>query len=58
MITRIHIRGYRIYKDFNLLPNPKMNILVGGNDAGKSTLMEAVSLALTAGSAAAAFSRN
>lgn len=46
MITRIHIRGYRIYKDFNLLPNPKMNILVGGNDAGKSTLMEAVSLAL------------
>ncbi|MGH2423467.1 MULTISPECIES: hypothetical protein [unclassified Pseudomonas] len=21
MITRIHIRGYRIYKDFNLLPN-------------------------------------
>ncbi|MCO7577575.1 MULTISPECIES: AAA family ATPase [Pseudomonas chlororaphis group] len=46
MITRIHIRGYRIYKDFNLFPNPKMNILVGGNDAGKSTLMEAVSLAL------------
>lgn len=46
MITRIHIHGYRIYKDFNLLPNPEMNILVGGNDAGKTTLMEAVSLAL------------
>lgn len=46
MITKIRIRGYRIYKDFTLLPNPKMNILVGDNDAGKSTLMEAVSLAL------------
>ncbi len=46
MITKIRIRGYRIYKDFTLVPNPKKNILIGDNDAGKSTLMEAVSLAL------------
>ncbi|MDY7893057.1 ATP-binding protein [Aeromonas caviae] len=46
MITKIRIRGYRIYKDFTLYPNPKKNILIGDNDAGKSTLMEAVSLAL------------
>jgi predicted ATPase len=46
MITKIRIRGYRIYKDFTFCPNPKLNILVGDNDAGKSTLMEAVSLAL------------
>ncbi|WP_409525069.1 AAA family ATPase [Nitrincola sp. MINF-07-Sa-05] len=46
MITKIRIRGYRIYKDFTFCPNPKKNILIGDNDAGKSTLMEAVSLAL------------
>jgi len=46
VITKIRIRGYRIYKDFLLKPNPGVNILVGDNDAGKSTLMEAISLAL------------
>ncbi len=46
LITKIRIRGYRIYKDFTLSPNAKLNILVGDNDAGKSTLMEAISLGL------------
>ncbi|MGV8671218.1 AAA family ATPase, partial [Pseudomonas aeruginosa] len=41
MITKIRIRGYRIYKDFLLRPNPGVNILIGDNDAGKSTLTEA-----------------
>lgn len=48
LITKIKIHGYRIYKDFVMLPNPKLNLLVGGNEAGKSSLMEAVALALTA----------
>lgn len=46
MITKIKIQGYRIYGDFSLLPNKDLNILVGGNDAGKSTLMEAIGLGL------------
>lgn len=46
MIKTIRIRGYRIYRDFTYQPDGKMNILVGDNDAGKSTLMEAISLAL------------
>ncbi|WP_417787890.1 ATP-dependent nuclease [Stutzerimonas xanthomarina] len=46
MITKIKIQGYRIYSDFTLLPNKDLNILVGGNDAGKSTLIEAIGLAL------------
>jgi predicted ATPase len=46
MITKIRIRGYRIYKDFVLYPNPQLNILVGDNDAGKSTFLEAISLCL------------
>jgi len=47
MITKAHICGYRVYKSFTFCPNAKNNILVGDNDAGKSTLMEAISLALT-----------
>ncbi|GAB85935.1 AAA family ATPase [Gordonia rubripertincta] len=47
MITRIAIKGYRLFKEFELEPNPGTNIVVGDNEAGKSTLLEAISLALT-----------
>ncbi|MCU7829149.1 MAG: AAA family ATPase [Candidatus Thiodiazotropha sp. (ex Myrtea sp. 'scaly one' KF741663)] len=47
MITKIKIQGYRIYKDFELKPNQKLNLIVGANESGKSTLIEAISLALT-----------
>lgn len=47
MITKIHIQGYRKLKEFLFEPNNGMNIIVGGNDAGKSTLLEAISLCLT-----------
>lgn len=47
MITRIIINGYRLFKEFELEPNPGTNIVVGDNEAGKSTLLEAISLALT-----------
>lgn len=47
MIRKVKIHGYRIYKDFALQPNQKLNLIVGANESGKSTLMEAVTLALT-----------
>ena len=47
MITKIKIKGYRIHRNFELTPNPSMNLLVGGNDAGKSSLLEAIALGLT-----------
>ncbi len=47
MITKIKIHGYRIYKDFEIKPNQKLNLIVGANESGKSTLMEAIALALT-----------
>ncbi|MFF5034115.1 ATP-dependent nuclease [Nocardia salmonicida] len=47
MITRIIIKGYRLFDDFELVPNDGLNIIVGDNEAGKSTLLEAISLALT-----------
>ena len=47
MITKVKIKGYRIYKNITLLPNRKLNLFSGPNESGKSTLMEALTLALT-----------
>jgi putative ATP-dependent endonuclease of the OLD family len=47
LITKVRIQGYRIYKDLTLEPNPRLNLIVGANESGKSTLMEAIALALT-----------
>lgn len=47
MIKKIRIRGYRIHRDLTIYPNPKLNLIVGGNESGKSTLIEAIVLALT-----------
>ena len=47
MITRIVVKGYRLFEDFELKPNPGTNIVVGDNESGKSSLLEAIALALT-----------
>lgn len=47
MISKVRIQGYRIFRDLTLEPNPKLNLIVGANEGGKSTLMEAIALALT-----------
>ena len=47
MIRKIAIRNYRLFREFDLEFLPGINILVGNNDTGKSTLIEAIYLALT-----------
>ncbi|WP_324658439.1 ATP-binding protein [Burkholderia thailandensis] len=47
MIKKIRVRGYRIHRDLTIYPNRKLNLIVGANESGKSTLMEAIVLALT-----------
>lgn len=47
MISRIIIDGFRCFDHLDLVPNRGMNILVGANEAGKSTLLEAISLGLS-----------
>lgn len=47
MIQRVAVRNYRLFRDFDIELSPDMNIVVGRNDAGKSTLIEAITLALT-----------
>lgn len=47
MLTKIKIKGYRIHADLTVVPNKKFNLIVGANESGKSTLMEAVAMGLT-----------
>lgn len=46
-IERVHIRNYRIFREFEVPLGPGLNVVVGDNDSGKSTLLEAIGLALT-----------
>jgi len=47
MIKSIYIENFRIFESFRLSLNTDLNIIVGNNEAGKSTILEAISLALT-----------
>lgn len=47
MIERVRVVGYRKFRDLTFCPHQNLNILVGDNDAGESTLLEAITLALT-----------
>ena len=47
MIKRIVIKNFKIFDSFELNLNPDLNIIVGDNETGKSTLLEAICLALT-----------
>lgn len=47
ILSKVQILGYRRFREFTFEPTPGINIIVGGNEAGKSTLIEAITLALT-----------
>lgn len=47
MIRKIRIRNYRLIKELILLPNDGMNIVVGDNESGKSTILEGIALGMT-----------
>ena len=46
-IRKIKIHNFKCFRDFETELNPGLNILVGDNEAGKSTILEAIHLALT-----------
>ena len=47
MIRKVAIRNYRLFRKFDLEFSQGVNTLVGANETGKSTLIEAINLALT-----------
>ncbi len=46
-IKKIIIKNFKCFKNFSFEPNEHMNILVGDNNEGKSTILEAIHLCLT-----------
>jgi putative ATP-dependent endonuclease of the OLD family len=47
VLRKVLIKNYRAFEDFMLDFSLGVNIVAGDNDAGKSTLLEAINLALT-----------
>lgn len=47
MINKIQIQNFRVFKDIVVSFDDGMNLIVGDNDSGKSTLLEAIHLVLT-----------
>ena len=45
-ISKLVIRNYKIFKETTIEMNRDINIFVGENDAGKSTILEALSIVL------------
>lgn len=44
---KVKIQNFKCFKNFELDLNKNINIIVGNNESGKSTLLEAIHLALT-----------
>jgi predicted ATP-dependent endonuclease of OLD family len=47
MIKPVLIRNFKLFRSFSLDLNRDLNIVVGDNEAGKSTILETIALALT-----------
>ena len=46
-ISKLKIKNFKCFKDYEIKFNRKLNVMVGINDVGKSTLLEAIHLCLT-----------
>lgn len=46
-ISKMKIHNFKCYRDFEIDLEEGLNIIVGDNEAGKSTILEAINLALT-----------
>lgn len=46
-IERLHIKNFKQFKDFEIPFNKNLNIIVGNNDEGKTTILEAINLVIT-----------
>lgn len=47
MIKKILIKNFKLLKEFEWHPEAGVNIIVGDNASGKSTILEAIELAMT-----------
>ena len=49
-ITKIRIKNFKRFVNYTVVPNAHMNIFVGDNETGKSTILEAISLVINGSS--------
>lgn len=47
IVEKLIIKNYKLFRHVSINMNPDMNIFVGENDSGKSTILEALSIVLT-----------
>ena len=43
-IEKIRLINFKRFKDYTICPNERLNILVGDNEVGKSSVLEAIEL--------------
>ncbi len=55
MLTDLHIKNFRLFEEFKIDNLARVNLIVGKNNVGKSTLLEAVQLLVRQGSPSALF---
>ncbi len=53
MLKALNLRQYRGFESYQLADLARVNLLVGGNNAGKTSILEAVELLLSGGSPSA-----
>jgi len=46
IITKVNILNYKKFRNFSIDLNPELSIIVGDNESGKTTLLEAISICL------------
>ncbi len=47
-IKKIKLTNYKRFRQFEFVPNERTNVIVGDNEAGKSTILEAIDLVISA----------
>lgn len=57
-IKKLHIENYKLFENLTIKFNEELNIFVGNNDSGKSTLLEVISILTTGKVNGYAFDRN
>lgn len=45
-ISKVHIKGFRAFKDTTISFTEGMNVIIGHNNGGKSTIIDAMRLVL------------
>lgn len=46
-LKRVHLNNYKCYKDLTVELDEKLNVLVGANGAGKSSILEGIAVAIS-----------